>query len=65
MPLAPSRPYVQLGNADLVEQLFEAAFESDAARFEDLVNEVDERGQLKNIKVQLINAAKRVFELDK
>ena len=61
MPVAPSRPYVQLGSADLVEQLFEAAFDSDAARFEDLVNEVDERGQLKNIKP---NKQYTVEELD-
>jgi hypothetical protein len=67
-----SRPYSQLSNADLVEQLFDAAINSDATRFEDLLYEVEGgennyfgRSNLNNIRVPLINAAKRVFELDK
>lgn len=66
------RPYSQLGNPEIVEQLFDAAFKRDAVRFEDLLYEIEGgeppyygRSNLSNIRLPLINAAKRVFESDK
>jgi len=65
------RPFSNLGNAELVQQLFDAAFVSDAARFEDLIFEVQGgeddytgRGKLNFIKSPLIEAAQRVFEME-
>ena len=41
MPSPRPRPFVNLGNADLVKQLFDAAFASNAALFEDLLFELE------------------------
>jgi hypothetical protein len=66
-----SRPFSNLGSAELVQQLFDAAFVSDAARFEDLLFEIQGgeddykgRGGLSFIKAPLIEAAQRVFETE-
>ncbi len=63
------RPFLNLGSADLVKQLFDAAFTSNAARFEDVLFEIEGgednyvgRGGLREIKAPLVEAAKRVFE---
>jgi hypothetical protein len=65
------RPYTGLGNTDLVEQLFDAAFEKDAKRFEDLLYEVEGgedgysgRSNLNLVRAPLAKAARRVFETD-
>ncbi len=70
------RPFSSLGSAELVKQLFDAAFASNAARFEDVLFEIEGgdtdlsgrlhsgRSNLENIKTPLIDAAKRVFETD-
>lgn len=65
------RPFVNLGSKDLVKQLFDAAFSSNASRFEDLLFEIEGgeddyagRGGLAFIKQPLLEAAKKVFELD-
>jgi hypothetical protein len=65
------RIYTDLGSAALVEQLFDAAFEKDAKRFEDLLYEVQGgedgyrgRSNLDLVCVPLVKAAQRVFELE-
>jgi hypothetical protein len=70
------RPFSSLGNPELVKQLFDAAFASNAARFEDVLFEIEGgdtdltgrlhsgRGNLENIRAPLIEAAKRVFEME-
>ena len=65
------RPFSNLGSADLVKQLFDAAFASNATRFEDLLFEIEGgednypgRGGLKEIRSSLLEAAKRVFETE-
>lgn len=65
------RPYSSLGSAELVEQLFDAAFGKDANRFEDLLYEVQGgedgyvgRSNLSNIRLPLVNAAQKVFEME-
>jgi hypothetical protein len=65
------RPFSNLGSADLVKQLFDAAFASNATRFEDLLFEIEGgednypgRGGLKEIRNPLVEAAKRVFETE-
>jgi|LakMenEpi03Aug12_release.lakeMendotaPanAssembly.Ray.scaffolds.fasta_scaffold3577521_1 hypothetical protein len=70
MPPRP-RPFSNLGSADLVKQLFDAAFASNAARFEDLLFELEGgedgytgRGGLSFIKAPLVEAAKRVIETE-
>jgi hypothetical protein len=70
MPPRP-RPFSNLGSADLVKQLFDAAFSANAARFEDLLFELEGgedgysgRSGLSFIKAPLAEAAKRAFEKD-
>lgn len=65
------RPYSHLGSSDLVKELFDAAFEVDAAKYEDLRFEIeggedghDGRSKLANIKDSLLEAAQRVFDRD-
>ncbi len=65
------RPFSNLGSSDLVKQLFDAAFASNATRFEDLLFEIEGgednypgRGGLREIKSPLVEAAKRVFETE-
>jgi hypothetical protein len=65
------RTYTDLGSAALVEQLFDAAFEKDAKRFEDLLYEVEGggdgysgRSNLNLVRAPLAKAARRVFELN-
>jgi hypothetical protein len=65
------RPFSNLGSSDLVKQLFEAAFASNATRFEDLLYEIEGgedgytgRSGLAFIKPALVEAAKRVFETE-
>jgi hypothetical protein len=65
------RPFSNLGSSDLVKQLFDAAFASNATRFEDLLFEIEGgedgytgRSGLAFIKPPLIEAAKRVFETE-
>jgi hypothetical protein len=66
------RLYTDLGSSELVEHLFDAAFGTDAQRFEDLIYEIQGgedgyqgRGNLTLIRAPLVKAAQRVFELDK
>lgn len=65
------RPFSNLGSAELVKQLFDAAFASNATRFEDLLFEIaggeddySGRSGLGFIKTPLLEAAKRVFETE-
>jgi hypothetical protein len=65
------RPFSTLGSSELVKQLFDAAFASNAARFEDLLFELQGgeddyvgRSGLSFIKAPLVEAAQRVFETE-
>jgi hypothetical protein len=69
--MARPRPYSSLGSAELVKELFEAAFEVDAPKFGDLTYEVEGgednytgRAGLRFIKTELLEAAQRVFDRD-
>jgi hypothetical protein len=70
-PMPQRRPYSALGSEDLVKELFNAAFEQDAAKYEDLRFEIEEggkeskgRSKLANIKKAIFEAAQRVFDRD-
>jgi len=70
MPPRP-RPFSNLGGAELIQQLFDAAFVSDAERFEDLLFEIEGgeddymgRSKLSFIKAPIVEAARRVFETE-
>ncbi len=70
-PMPRVRPYQGLSSAGLVKELFDAAFEVDAAKYEDVRFEIgggeDDylgRGQLSKIKNELFEAAQRVFDRD-
>ena len=65
------RPLISLGSAELVKELFAAAFASDATKFEDLLFEIEGgedgwvgRKKLHNIKAPLCDAARRVFDTE-
>ena len=65
------RPYSNLGSAELVKELFDAAFEQDAQKYEDLRFEIegdedghDGRSKLAKIQAPLLEAAQRVFDRD-
>ena len=65
------RPFSRITGAELVEELFAAAFASDATKFEDLLFEIeggeddwDGRDKLRNIKAPLCEAARRVFDTE-
>ena len=65
------RPFSSLGSAELVNQLFVAAFASNATKFEDLLFEVEGgeddyagRGGLNFIKAPLCKAARQVFDTE-
>jgi len=65
------RPFSSLGSAELVKQLFVAAFASNATKFEDLLFEIEGgeddyvgRGGLSNIKAPLVEAARQVFAIE-
>ena len=66
------RPLISLGSAELVKELFAAAFASDATKFEDLLFEIEGSGEdawggrpgLSFIKAPLCDAARRVFDTE-
>jgi hypothetical protein len=65
------RPFSNLGSAELVKALFDSAIASDAARFEDLLFELQGgeddyagRKSLGFIKSVLVDVAQRVFGMD-
>ncbi len=65
------RPFSSLGSAELVKELFAAAFASDATKFEDLLFEIEGgeddyagRGGLSFIKAPLCEAARQVFDTE-
>ncbi len=65
------RPYSNLGSAELVKELFDAVFEQDAAKYEDVRYEIEGgednyagRTGLRFIKVPLLEGAQRVFDRD-
>ena len=65
------RPFSSLGSAELVKELFAAAFASNATKFEDLLFEIEGgeddyagRGGLNFIKAPLCEAARQVFDTE-
>ena len=65
------RPFSNLGSAELVKSLFDAALASDAVRFEDLLFELQGgeddyhgRKSLSFIKSVLVDVSQRVFGMD-
>ena len=59
-----ARPYLNLEGHEVIKQLFDAAFEVDAAKFEDARFELESRGKLAKYKDVLLEAAQRVFDRD-
>ena len=67
--MARPRPHQNLDNPKLVKAVFDAAFDSDAKRFEELVYELQGgdidhsgRSKLKNLSSVLVEVAYRVFD---
>jgi hypothetical protein len=69
--MARARPYRDLEGDKLIKQLFDAAFEVDAAKYEDARFEIEGgedgwygRRKLARYKEVLLEAAQRVFDRD-
>jgi hypothetical protein len=67
--MARVRPYQNLDSPQLLKAVFDAAFDSDAKRFEELIYELQGgdidhagRSKLKNISSVLVEVAHRVFD---